>query len=118
MSDEEHEAWLEECIQIISEILEISSEKIYSRERRRKAGRQGQYEKLGSDQQFFIVKENGLKLKINLTDYLDTGLFLDHRITRGMVKAEARDKQMLNFFAIQAPFLFMQPPEEQLGLFR
>jgi 23S rRNA (cytosine1962-C5)-methyltransferase len=104
MSDEEHEAWLEECIQIISEILEISSEKIYSRERRRKAGRQGQYEKLGSDQQFFIIKENGLKLKINLTDYLDTGLFLDHRITRGMVKAEARDKQMLNLFCYTGSF--------------
>ena len=104
MTEDEHEAWREECIPIISEVLEIPMANIYSRERRRKAGRKGQYEKLGTEQQFFIVNENGLKFKINLTDYLDTGLFLDHRITRGMVKAEAREKQVLNLFCYTGSF--------------
>jgi 23S rRNA (cytosine1962-C5)-methyltransferase len=104
MTEDEHEAWREECIPIISEVLEIPTANIYSRERRRKAGRKGQYEKLGTEQQFFIVNENGLKFKINLTDYLDTGLFLDHRITRGMVKAEAREKQVLNLFCYTGSF--------------
>ena len=46
-----------------------------------------------------------LSFRINLTrDYLDTGLFLDHRITRGMVRAEAKDKRMLNLFCYTGSF--------------
>jgi 23S rRNA (cytosine1962-C5)-methyltransferase len=40
-----------------------------------------------------LVREQGLKFKINLTDYLDTGLFLDHRMTRAMVRADAEGKK-------------------------
>jgi len=104
MTDEEHESWLESCIPTISEILETPDERIYYRERRRKGGRQDQYEKLASEQEFFIAKEAGLSFRINLTDYLDTGLFLDHRITRGMVRDEARDKRMLNLFCYTGSF--------------
>lgn len=104
MTDEEHAAWLESCVPVISEILEIPDEKIYFRQRQRKAGRQGQYEKLASEQEFFIVKEAGLQFRVNLTDYLDTGLFLDHRITRGMVRGEATDKNVLNLFCYTGSF--------------
>ena len=104
MDDEMHEAWLEKCFEVISEVLELSQEKIYLRQRQRKEGRQGQYEKLGSEQEFFIAEEGGLKFKINLTDYLDTGLFLDHRITRGMVKEEAKNKNVLNLFCYTGSF--------------
>jgi len=104
MTEEEHEAWLESCIPTISEILSIPDERIYFRERRRKAGRHGQYEKLASEQEFFIAREAGLSFRINLTDYLDTGLFLDHRITRGMVREEAMDKRMLNLFCYTGSF--------------
>ncbi|HXB08052.1 MAG TPA: class I SAM-dependent methyltransferase [Puia sp.] len=104
MTDEEHESWLESCIPTISEILETPDERIYYRERRRKGGRQDQYEKLASEQEFFIAKEAGLSFRINLTDYLDTGLFLDHRITRGMVRDEAKDKRMLNLFCYTGSF--------------
>src|SRR5450432_642047 len=104
MTEEEHIAWLEGCVPVISEVLEVPDERIYFRQRQRKAGRQGQYEKLNSEQEFFVVKEDGLSFTINLTDYLDTGLFLDHRITRGMVRAAARDKQVLNLFCYTGSF--------------
>jgi 23S rRNA (cytosine1962-C5)-methyltransferase len=104
MTDEEHLAWLEGCIPVISEVLDIPDERIFFRQRQRKAGRLGQYEKLSSVQEFFVVKEAGLSFKINLTDYLDTGLFLDHRITRGMVRAEAAGKQVLNLFCYTGSF--------------
>jgi 23S rRNA (cytosine1962-C5)-methyltransferase len=104
MTDEEHAAWLEDCLPVISEVLEVPDEKIFFRQRQRKAGRQGQYEKLASEQEFFVVKEAGLQFRINLTDYLDTGLFLDHRITRGMVRDEARDKHVLNLFCYTGSF--------------
>jgi len=104
MTGEEHASWLESCIPAISEVMETPDEKIFFRERRRKAGRQDQYEKLASEQEFFIVNEAGLSFRINLTDYLDTGLFLDHRITRGMVRAEAAGKTVLNLFCYTGSF--------------
>jgi len=104
MTDEEHEAWLEECLPAITEIIGIPDERIYFRQRQRQSGRTAQYEKLASEQEFFIAKEAGLQFRINLTDYLDTGLFLDHRITRGMVREEAKDKQVLNLFCYTGSF--------------
>lgn len=50
------------------------------------------------------MQEAGLKFKVNLSDYLDTGLFLDHRITRGMVRDEAAGKRMLNLFCYTGSF--------------
>jgi 23S rRNA (cytosine1962-C5)-methyltransferase len=104
MSEEEHEAWLESCVPVISGILDVPDDKIYFRQRRRKAGRLDQYEKLAGEQEFFVVKEAGLSFRVNLTDYLDTGLFLDHRITRGMVREEAKGKKMLNLFCYTGSF--------------
>ena len=104
MTEEEHAAWLESCVPVISEILEVPDERIYFRQRQRKAGRYGQYEKLASEQEFFVVKEAGLSFRVNLTDYLDTGLFLDHRITRGMVRDQAKDQRVLNLFCYTGSF--------------
>ena len=104
MSEEEHEAWLESCVPVISGILDVPDDKIYFRQRRRKAGRLDQYEKLAGEQEFFEVKEAGLSFRVNLTDYLDTGLFLDHRITRGMVREEAAGRRVLNLFCYTGSF--------------
>ncbi|MBS1598098.1 MAG: class I SAM-dependent methyltransferase [Bacteroidetes bacterium] len=104
MDDEAHENWLEQCFEVIHEVLKEAAGKIYLRQRQRKAGRQGQYEKLSIEEEFFIAEEAGLKFKINLTDYLDTGLFLDHRITRGMVRADAAGKSVLNLFCYTGSF--------------
>ena len=104
MEEAEHEAWLEACINVMSEVLNIPPDHIYLKQRQRKPGRLGQYKKIASQQEFFVVQEAGLKFKVNLSDYLDTGLFLDHRTTRGMVRQEAAGKRVLNLFCYTGSF--------------
>jgi 23S rRNA (cytosine1962-C5)-methyltransferase len=104
MEDEEHEAWLAECRLSVATVLEIAPEAVFFKIRQRKAGRQGQYEKLTEEKVEKIVPENGLSFIINLTDYLDTGLFLDHRITRSMVRDVADGKNVLNLFCYTGSF--------------
>ncbi|GAC1440114.1 MAG: class I SAM-dependent methyltransferase [Sediminibacterium sp.] len=104
MTDEEHEQWLDACLQLISEITEIPVSKMYVRQRKRMSHRQDQYEKIDEQQVFFTVAEGGLKFKVNLTDYLDTGLFLDHRTTRQMVRELCAGKKVLNLFCYTGSF--------------
>ncbi len=104
MEDEEHDAWLQACKEVIATVLELPADAIYMKVRQRKAGRQGQYEKFAEQKVERIVPENGLSFIINLTDYLDTGLFLDHRITRAMVRDEAKGKRVLNLFCYTGSF--------------
>lgn len=107
MDDDTHDAWLQACRHTIAGVLDISADHIFMKVRQRKAGRQGQYEKFNEDKEEKIeriVPEGGLNFIINLTDYLDTGLFLDHRITRGMVREEARDRHVLNLFCYTGSF--------------
>lgn len=105
MADEEHEAWLQQSFDVISNVLNLPAENIYSRERKRQSHREKeQYEKQSNAQEFFKVEENGLKFLVNLTDYLDTGLFLDHRTTRSMVRDEAAGKKVLNLFCYTGSF--------------
>ena len=104
MSDDTHDAWLDACIEVVSQVMGVAVDRIYVRQRQRKAGRQGQYEKLDSSAHFFSVREAGLEFLVNLQDYLDTGLFLDHRITRGLVRSEAAGKRVLNLFCYTGSF--------------
>ncbi|HWB25181.1 MAG TPA: class I SAM-dependent methyltransferase [Chitinophagaceae bacterium] len=105
MTDEEHDHWLDECIEVISRQLEVPVNKIYARQRKRMSHRsEDQYEKLEQQKEFFTVQEQGLKFLVNLTDYLDTGLFLDHRITRQMVREQASGKNVLNLFCYTGSF--------------
>ncbi|RFM28336.1 methyltransferase domain-containing protein [Deminuibacter soli] len=105
MSDEEHEVWLDECIAEISRLLQIDTDHIFVRQRKRMSHRQqDQYQKLDVQQDNFTVQENGLNFLVNLTDYLDTGLFLDHRTTRKMVMDQAKDKRVLNLFCYTGSF--------------
>ncbi len=62
---------------------------------RRKQKDGGQYAKRSGSEQFHIVEEGGLKLRVNLDDYLDTGVFLDHRLTRARIGREATGKRFL-----------------------
>ncbi len=63
-----------------------------------------QYEKRDAAEEFFTVTEHGVKFWVNLTDYLDTGLFLDHRETRQLVAASSQGKRLLNLFAYTCSF--------------
>lgn len=104
LSEEEHEKWMRECKKILSEITGVEEEFIFIRLRQRKEGRQGQYQKLDKERSEFIVEEDGLQFIINLTDYLDTGLFLDHRVTRKMVRDVSGQKRVLNLFCYTGSF--------------
>lgn len=104
MTDEEHDAWMEESISVIMDVLQVPREAIHLKLRQRKPGRLAQYQKLGAAGNEFEVMENGLVFFVNLSDYLDTGLFLDHRITRQMVRGIAEGKRVLNLFAYTGSF--------------
>jgi len=104
MDEDQHDEWMKRSIVVICEILNVSDENIFLKLRQRKPGRLGQYQKTAGKQSEFIVEENKLKFIVNLSDYLDTGLFLDHRATREKVRAEAKDKKVLNLFAYTGSF--------------
>lgn len=104
MTDEEHEDWLEGSIRVMEEVLGVSKEHIFLKLRRRKPGRLGQYQRIDHSGNEKIVEENGLQFLVNLHDYLDTGLFLDHRLTRQRVREEAKGKKVLNLFAYTGSF--------------
>jgi 23S rRNA (cytosine1962-C5)-methyltransferase len=104
LTEELHEAWLEEATAVMSEVIGIERKDIYLKLRKRKEGRTDQYQKLDEARNEFVVTENGLQFLVNLSDYLDTGLFLDHRITRQMVKEASAGKRVLNLFCYTASF--------------
>ena len=104
MNEDEHDEWIKRSIVVICEILKVSDENIFLKLRQKKPGRLGQYQKTGGKQSEFIVEENKLQFIVNLSDYLDTGLFLDHRVTREKVRGEAKHKRVLNLFSYTGSF--------------
>jgi 23S rRNA (cytosine1962-C5)-methyltransferase len=104
LDEVQHDEWLKQSIIVITDILKVGADNIYLKLRQKKEGRLGQYQKTGEDKTEFIVEENKLKFIVNLSDYLDTGLFLDHRLTREKVKAESKDKKVLNLFSYTGSF--------------
>jgi 23S rRNA (cytosine1962-C5)-methyltransferase len=102
-SDAEHADWLENLAQVSSEVLQLPRAAAVLKRRERQRGT-SQYEKTGRQGEDFIVGEGGLRFIVNLEAYLDTGLFLDHRITRSMVRERAAGKRVLNLFAYTGSF--------------
>lgn len=76
----------------------VPAERIRVRTRRR-TKRGDQYTKLDERGRFHVVEEGGLRFELNFDDYLDTGLFLDHRLTRGRLRDAASGQRFLNLFA-------------------
>jgi len=87
-----------EALAALPGVTGIPADRIHLRQRR-KTSRGEQYEKLGEKAEFRLVEEGGLRFWVNFTDYLDTGLFLDHRITRQRLRDAATHKRFLNLFA-------------------
>jgi 23S rRNA (guanine2445-N2)-methyltransferase / 23S rRNA (guanine2069-N7)-methyltransferase len=85
----------------LPQVLQVPLEQIHSRIRKPQKGAE-QYEKRGLDAGRMAVREAGLEFWVNFGDYLDTGLFLDHRIVRGMLRNWARDADFLNLFCYTA----------------
>ncbi len=89
-------------VDVIPEVLEIGKSRVIVKTRRQQKGL-SQYEKQANERNIFTIQEGGLKFYVNLTDFLDTGLFLDHRITRQLVREKVLAKpapcQFLNLFS-------------------
>lgn len=82
----------------IRQVLGLPREKVFIKTRARQKG-QTQYEKQSEVSKRFIVQEGNIRVFVNLTDYLDTGLFLDHRPMRLRIAAEAKGKHFLNLYS-------------------
>ena len=82
----------------IPRVLGINSDQVFLKIRRKQKSTD-QYEKHGDQGRFHIIEEGGCKLLVNFEDYLDTGLFLDHRPIRLLIQQQAKGKSFLNLFA-------------------
>lgn len=89
---------LGEVLDTLIEEFEVSAERISLKQRKRQSGN-NQYQKQSNHQQRFTVTEEDARYLVNLFDYLDTGLFLDHRPLRQQVRKLAKNKRVLNLFA-------------------
>ena len=99
----EHDVWLDKMLEAAALELGVPVQQTFLKVRKRqRAG--GQYEKVDQRKAVLTVREGGLEFEVNLSDYLDTGLFLDHRQTRAMVRAEAGGKRFLNLFCYTGSF--------------
>lgn len=99
----EHADWLDLMVRTVAKTLEVPRDQVFLRRRERQRG-EAQYERQSDQSELRVVEEAGLRFRVNLSDYLDTGLFLDHRVTRGLFRDQAEGKRVLNLFAYTGSF--------------
>ncbi len=99
----QHADWLDLMARTAATVLEVPRERVFMKHRDRQRGAD-QYDRVDDRGATFVVEEGGLKFIVNLSDYIDTGLFLDHRLTRQMVRDAAAGKGFLNLFAYTGSF--------------
>jgi 23S rRNA (guanine2445-N2)-methyltransferase / 23S rRNA (guanine2069-N7)-methyltransferase len=88
---------LAEAVALVPEVLEVDPQTVHVKVRRRQRGA-AQYDPVAREGRFSEVHEGGLTFLVNMTDYLDTGLFLDHRPTRELVREVASGTRFANLF--------------------
>lgn len=98
---EKAQARLLDALAAIPQALGVAQNRVVIKRRERQVGTK-QYQRQAAQGQFMEVVEGGVKLLVNLTDYLDTGLFLDHRPLRLRLQKEAAGKRFLNLFCYTA----------------
>lgn len=103
ISEQDYQEWIDNIIQAVCMTTDIDTKNIHLKKRSRQRGI-AQYEKQNINGDNFIVKENGLCFLVNLDNYLDTGLFLDHRNLRAHIQKESAGKRFLNLFAYTGSF--------------
>jgi 23S rRNA (guanine2445-N2)-methyltransferase / 23S rRNA (guanine2069-N7)-methyltransferase len=89
---------LNDILSVIPSIFNLPEENIFLKQRK-KQRQLNQYEKHTEEAKTVQVNEAGLKFEIDLTSYIDTGLFLDHRMTRSMIEGMSAGKRFLNLFS-------------------
>lgn len=83
--------------QTVLSTFEVEDSQLFYKQRKKQQGI-SQYEKISDKQHRHVVVENGASFYVNFEDYLDTGLFLDHRLTRQLIREKSREKKILNLF--------------------
>lgn len=101
--EDEELAWLELMASAACGALGVERQSLFLKTRKR-LGLEDQYDKVSSGGAWRTVRENGLSFRVNLSDYLDTGLFMDHRPARAMVRGMAAGKRVLNLFCYTGSF--------------
>ena len=96
--------WLPQMAKAVGEALDLSSSHVHMKRRQTKTKEGPRYQKLASTGKRFEVQERNLRFWVNLDDYLDTGLFPDHRDTRVIIEKLARGKDFLNLYAYTGAF--------------
>jgi len=99
----EEALWIETMRSALSQSLNIATENIIIKQRERQRGGK-QYEKIAEKGLIREIREGNYKFKVNLSDYLDTGLFLDRRSLRSLIGGDAKGKRVLNLFCYTASF--------------
>ncbi len=90
-----------EIVRVAGEVFAVPPERIATKERRRQSG-EDRYGRMDDRGERLVVTEGGLRFEVNLFDYLDTGLFLDHRPTRARLRELAQGRDVLNLFCYTA----------------
>lgn len=88
---------LKDAVTIIQDLLGVKRNRIFVKVRQQQKGK-SQYQKKADKGRLYEVREGNCRFLINMTDYLDTGLFLDHRITRKKIQENAGKKRFLNLY--------------------
>lgn len=94
---EKAKARLADALSVIAQVLDVEPQSIFFKVRRQQKG-DSQYTRADVPGKFHEIEESGSRFLVNFETYLDTGLFLDHRITRGYIKEFARGRRFLNLF--------------------
>src|SRR5690606_26017313 len=94
LSPEQHEAWLQQSRLCMAEVLDVAPEHIHIKQRSVIGDRRNQYAHFAQRGERITVSEHGARFLVNLSDYLDTGLFLDHRPTRQLVRQGSAGKDV------------------------
>ena len=100
---DEHDAWLDAMAEAAANALGIAVDDVWMKRRARQRGAD-QYQRFARAGATFVVQEQGLRFEVNLSDYLDTGLFLDHRVARAEVRESSEGCDVLNLFAYTGAF--------------
>ncbi len=106
--EQEEEKWLSAMLDRASAVLPVPRERIFVKVRKKQRGT-AQYEKTDGVRKLpgngvFATRENGLLFRVNLAEYLDTGLFLDHRPARLLIRSLCSGKDVLNLFCYTGSF--------------
>ena len=88
----------QQCLHQIRHLFDVRRDRVFLKTRRKQKGK-AQYQKQATRKKMHTVREGECHLLVNFTDYLDTGIFLDHRNIRLKIGREAKGKRFLNLFA-------------------